>query len=590
MSKRKYLIRRIILFPVIFIIITAAVIGAIWIFNINNVFKIEIEKIESDFINRSKETMRSEVDRIIDYISRKSSQKENVLKESIKLRTYEAYYIAMNIYEANKNNFSEEEIKKIILDALRPIRYNNGRGYFFIVSLDGYELLYPVYPEFENQYVYDLQDEMGNYIIRKEIELVQNSGEGYVTDYWKKPDEIDETVFPKISFVKLFEPYDWYIGTGEYIDDVEKDIQIEVLDEINNRKYGTDRELHLFCTSYEGIELANGKHKDIIGTSIKDLEDKDGINVFQQEMNSVIDFPEGNFIYHSWFDSENPELDSNTMVYVVAVEEWEWIVGTSMYMDEISKIVEDISNELRHETTIQIILVLIITVVIIFITLFGLKKITDQTEKTINTFNHFFEDAVKNHNPIDVDNIDYQEFKELAKSANRMIRERKIVHDEIKKLSVTDGLTKLANHNSIFEMIRNEIKMTSLNLSIIILDLDDFKKINDEYGHLEGDEVLKQVSRLLEDNIRKYDVAGRYGGEEFLVMLPGSDESRAYEVAERIRKSIEANKFKIDTKITVSIGVSQYKRGESIKKFIGRADENMYRAKKAGKNKTEKSL
>ena len=80
-------------------------------------------------------------------------------------------------------------------------------------------------------------------------------------------------------------------------------------------------------------------------------------------------------------------------------------------------------------------------------------------------------------------------------------------------------------------MLRNEIKMTSLNLSIIILDLDDFKKINDEYGHLEGDEVLKQVSRLLEDNIRKYDVAGRYGGEEFLIMLPGSDENRAYEIA-----------------------------------------------------------
>ena len=158
----------------------------------------------------------------------------------------------------------------------------------------------------------------------------------------------------------------------------------------------------------------------------------------------------------------------------------------------------------------------------------------------------------------------------------------------LKKLSQTDGLTGLLNRISIEHAIENEIYRISRYeqslLSIIMFDLDHFKQINDNYGHAEGDLVLRTVSELIDENKRISDQAGRWGGEEFMIVCPNTNLKNARMLAEKLRKAIEEMTFELSGKITSSFGVASYDIGESAKKYCHRADERLYEAKDSGRN------
>jgi diguanylate cyclase (GGDEF)-like protein len=163
--------------------------------------------------------------------------------------------------------------------------------------------------------------------------------------------------------------------------------------------------------------------------------------------------------------------------------------------------------------------------------------------------------------------------------------------EEIKALSTNDGLTGLYNHMYVMERVDQEIQRSSRYgspLSIIMADIDDFKEVNDTYGHIAGDTVLAHVAGLLKSGVRNIDCVGRYGGEEFLIILPETDQSSATLLAERLRHVVQEHACPADgysIKTTLSAGVAIYRDSYSTKDLIHRADENLYKAKKAGKNK-----
>lgn len=161
---------------------------------------------------------------------------------------------------------------------------------------------------------------------------------------------------------------------------------------------------------------------------------------------------------------------------------------------------------------------------------------------------------------------------------------------KIKLLSNTDPLTSLLNRRAMEEKIHTLLNISQRyeqDISFLMLDLDNFKKINDTYGHQAGDEILVAVSNILMKDCRKSDLVSRYGGEEFLICLSNTEIHKAYKLAERIR--IDISKLKIptiDTQITVSIGCTEHIFNEHIEKTINRADKLLYEAKVNGKNQT----
>lgn len=171
---------------------------------------------------------------------------------------------------------------------------------------------------------------------------------------------------------------------------------------------------------------------------------------------------------------------------------------------------------------------------------------------------------------------------------NRLIENDEKHSEEIKRLSEEDYLTALFNRRKIHEVIESEIvrcKRYKGSFAVILLDIDNFKNINDNFGHNVGDKVLVQFSNILKQTIRESDIAGRWGGEEFIVICPETTINGALSLAEKLRNEIENSEFKIVSKVTSSFGVACMEHDDSLQSLFQRVDEVMYLAKQAGKNK-----
>ena len=158
---------------------------------------------------------------------------------------------------------------------------------------------------------------------------------------------------------------------------------------------------------------------------------------------------------------------------------------------------------------------------------------------------------------------------------------------KIYSLAMRDPLTKTYNRYAFFEFAQKEVansERTDIPICFALLDIDHFKTVNDKYGHVEGDNVLKILADIIEKSIRELDVLGRYGGEEFILMLKETNMVQATEVAERIRSNIERHYFSKTGKITVSIGLANKTKDENVDQAIERADQALYRAKRNGRN------
>ncbi len=163
---------------------------------------------------------------------------------------------------------------------------------------------------------------------------------------------------------------------------------------------------------------------------------------------------------------------------------------------------------------------------------------------------------------------------------------------QLERQSMTDDLTGLYNHRHILVEIDREVERANRyerTLSGMMIDIDDFKKVNDEYGHLAGDELLIQLADVLERNVRKVDILGRYAGDEFFVILPETELEASRIVADRIQRNVGAYAFRykgIPMAVTVSIGLFSFSAHQkfNIDTFINQADQMLLGAKRAGKN------
>lgn len=166
----------------------------------------------------------------------------------------------------------------------------------------------------------------------------------------------------------------------------------------------------------------------------------------------------------------------------------------------------------------------------------------------------------------------------------------KIEGEMFREMAIKDGLTGIYNRQFFIKQLEKEIELSKINnrpLVLIMLDVDNFKKINDKYGHLSGDLTLKKVTEVLRRSTREEDIIGRFGGDEFIIILPKSTPQYARNIAERIRGNIEAAEIKTDEKtikVTVSVGITGFLIEQNKEDLIEKADKAMYRSKIKGGN------
>lgn len=223
-------------------------------------------------------------------------------------------------------------------------------------------------------------------------------------------------------------------------------------------------------------------------------------------------------------------------------------------------------------------------------------KIKDEIGELGERFNHMVESLQESENRIFEYNKNLEETvnertKELIESRKELENINKQLHKEkriLSNIAITDELTGLYNRNYLYQELEKEINYCKKNkkaLSVIMIDIDYFKKINDTFGHVFGDTVLKKVSENIKTHLTSKDIACRYGGEEFIIILPEIDIESGLIIAEKIRKSIEKIKFDVEgLKTSISGGLAQY-NGEAETEFIMKVDKLLYEAKRDGRNR-----
>ena len=164
-------------------------------------------------------------------------------------------------------------------------------------------------------------------------------------------------------------------------------------------------------------------------------------------------------------------------------------------------------------------------------------------------------------------------------------------HETIFNMTITDGLTDVSNKKQLDNVLTKEIPRAlrhGRQLSVMMIDIDHFKDVNDTYGHLAGDSVLRDLASILQKRLRPDDELGRYGGEEFCAILPETSVEGATKIADELRKRVEEHSFLVEgeqIKVTISIGITELKKGMDLKAFYKAADEMLYQAKRGGRNR-----
>ena len=396
------------------IIFTTAFISTFLVFSISTIFQyknFQIDKshIKEELTNLKKEQIKREVLSVFNLINYKEDLLLNSIKEKIENRVDYAHSIAMSIYLENKEKKTSEDIKLLIARALSNINYGNDKTYFFINSNKGQAILFNKKITLDSYHdIWNLKDLNNNYIIQNQAKIALENKEGFLTNTFVKPDSNDNTQYSKLSYVKLFEPYDLHIGMGEYIDEIREITQKEILDLIASIRFGDNN--YLFVNTMDAKSLV------FDGKRLENPMPHPFLNLFIPQL-EIVKNPEGGFFSYK-FKKLNTTKEYDKISYVIKYEKYNWIIGSGVYLDELEKELsrkEDIFKQTIYE---QIIYMTIIFILIILVLYLISKKISEFIDTNINHLISSFEKASIENKKIDTQNLTYKEFVSLANNLN----------------------------------------------------------------------------------------------------------------------------------------------------------------------------
>ena len=552
------LLRLIKIIPPIIVVSFAVWVNFIVITDNKTKLKSDISTFHKNFIDTEKETIKAQINQLYQQINYEKNNTEATLKRDIKERIHQAHSIATTIYQQNKE-LPEREVTKLITDALRSIRFNQGRGYYFIYKTTGNNIMHPVVPAMEGTSKWDLQDTRGNYIVRDMGQIVKQAGEGFYRWWFVKPQNKSQE-FEKIGFGKYFAPYDWFIGTGEYVIDVESDIKARLLKRIANMRYGNNG--FVFVIDYQGNILSH-YNEEYIGTNRMDIRNQQGVSIVKDIVK--IAKQSDDFLYYESPIMPSTGQPAEKISFIKGLPDWEWAIGTGAYISEIenylAKREEHIGQQNKQEFLKIVWLSLIVTLFFVALSFM-------------------------------LSNYLARRFSLYESRINNDFSELNTIKEQLQHQALHDVLTNLPNRVLLADRLCQSMVQSQRHdslLAVVFLDLDGFKHVNDSYGHDLGDEVLIIVSLRMKEVLREGDSLARIGGDEFVAVLTDLTTVEECEpVLERLLLAASEPVYlgDVELKISASIGVTLYPQDNvSADQLMRHADQAMYIAKESGKNR-----
>ncbi|HEY3489726.1 MAG TPA: cache domain-containing protein [Candidatus Deferrimicrobiaceae bacterium] len=395
-------------------------VGGAWLRSESEHFRKDEKEIRADLVAQRKTELREQVERTIDLVGFLRTQTESHARESAQATVRQAHATANYLWNKHKGSKSDAEIQGMILDALRPVRFNRARGYCFAFTFDGLQLLNADRPAMEGQGLIDRRDARGAFLFRDMISIARDKGEGFYAYHWSKP-RADGSDFAKISYVKRFRPYDWVIGAGEYIDAADQEIREEALARIARTRFGDGG--RLFAGTPQGESLSRSPIDGKGGTTC-DLEDGEVIRKLADGGTG------GSFVFRPASDPGGAAI-----CYARKVAPWGWIVGGSVGLSDIDARVEQARSAMtgRFWRTMGGICALL---AILFLGAVGVARYTaHRMQSTFDRFSAFFRRAAVDTASIELEGLVFDEFKDLAAMANDMIAARHASEQRVTRLA-----------------------------------------------------------------------------------------------------------------------------------------------------------
>ncbi len=576
MFNEKNIVKVIAVGPLIFIPLIVVVISLFIAKASSDNFQKNIQKLETKLVHAEQKAIKVRVDGVVRHIAYRKSVINQRVMGIVKKRVGNAYRIATRIYEEYKNTKSNKEIKSLIITALRPITWNNEESYIWIVDYDGVLHLGPDYlHNLEKKSVMNLRDTTGKYVIKEEIATCKEKKEGFLWDSFTKPNEDPSRQFKQVAFVKAFGHFNWYFGSAFYLDTAQKNTEANLLESL--KKIYELNDNYVLISSMDGEFLLNRDLPELIGKNIHDLNNPMLLVPFNKAKKLLSEKDSG-FDRYSWINKTTNQKETKYS-YVRKVPNSDWMVASGYLESSLKNLVAKESVELYKSHNIEVKNLLVISIVLIIISLIISYLISRYIKRSYSRYQ-----CQINSNTTELQKLNETlEYRVLHRT-----EELERLTKELEILATTDSLTNIHNRYSLMNILNIEIHRSvryKQALSIIMYDIDYFKNINDDFGHDVGDKVLSELTTVVKKSLRDIDFLGRYGGEEFLVIMPATTLENAKEIASRIRKGVEKHNFKTGVKITISLGLVQLEDGEDRDAIFKRLDNLLYDSKHNGRNR-----
>lgn len=479
------------------------------------------------------------------------NQAENLLRNLLQEQVDASHATATSIYLAAKNLLPKHQVQTLIVEALRNVSFFQGRGYIFIDSMKGQCILLPINPELEGTSLWDNRDDAGVYIMRSLIQTVNNpTKEGYTSYRWYRPNQ-PNVMAKKIAYARQFEPYDWLIGSGDYVYQMENQLRLEMLERVEG--LGLPANGYLVVLDEQGRLLtgtSSPKDLGVLPANFTDPHQRGMVQTLLDAANSG-----GGFVEYEWYRPGYEGLHTK-IGYALSIPEAGWIVVASGYRDEVLKDILDKKSWLAgfaEKFPVLVWPLLVIGFVTLLIAVFYARWLSRL--------------------------LNYYQLN---------INEQK---DRLQVLAEIDPLTGLPNRWLMGQELKRAIGAAANNkhkLALLVIDIDRFKNINDSLGHSLGDKVLQEVGRRMEACVPADTFVARMGGDEFVILIDpaGSYEllvDLAHQLLVSLKKPLMIEQHQLV--VTASLGIAYYpEHGVNQDTLLRHADIAMYQAKARGRN------